>query len=246
MNRITPGGSNGRRAFTLIELLLSATLIAIISFALFASLRGAFAARKSCETAIAATRDSEAVMETLRTDLMAALPPTGTYANTFVGADAQDDRGADADDLYFCSTAVAPAHPEGGNGDIKQFEITLYQPAGSNDHVLVRRAYNILPPPTTSAQPYDEEVLCRHVAGFNLRYFDGTDWQDSWNAPTDIQTLPLAVEVTLTIQSPQNHDDGSPKTTQFVRVFPIPCSGQTATGGINVSASGSSKTGGTQ
>jgi hypothetical protein len=46
-----------------------------------------------------------------------------------------------------------------------------------------------------SAHPEREEIAT-FVRGLNFRYYDGEEWQDSWDSPS----LPLAVEITLTFQ----------------------------------------------
>ncbi|MCI0527797.1 MAG: type II secretion system protein GspJ, partial [Nitrospira sp.] len=40
------------------------------------------------------------------------------------------------------------------------------------------------------------------IQGFNLRYFDGKTWVDSWN-PASYKGLPWVVEIELQFQEPQ-------------------------------------------
>jgi hypothetical protein len=82
----------------------------------------------------------------------------------------------------------------------------------------------------------DKEIVCRGVSSFNVRYYDGTDWQDSWDAyntnyTTDssnnvVPQLPAAVEITLELD--RKNEDGSIDTSKpplrYVRIIPIPCS----------------------
>jgi hypothetical protein len=64
--------------------------------------------------------------------------------------------------------------------------------------------------------------LCRGVFGFNLRYYDGSVWQDTWDSTTQGDVLPLAVEVTLQLDDPRQSDPnlGGYCTSQ---VFLVPC-----------------------
>jgi general secretion pathway protein J len=205
-----------QRGFTLLELIVAMMMVAILSMSLYASLRVAFKAKSSAETAIAPSAAADITMSLLRDDLENALPPNGVLAGNFVGTDSRDDRNLDADDLVFYSTADSPEHPA-ANGEIKNVELTVVTPTGSNDHVLIRRVTrNLLAP--VQANP-DEEVLCRHVMGFNLRYYTGSVWDDSWDSTTEDNTLPVAVEVTLDIQLAA---DQPPQ--RYVRVFPLSCS----------------------
>lgn len=245
--------------------MLSMMLVVMAAVILAASLTGAFKARTASEQKVETMRTVELVMESLRADLESALPPSrgGKFAGSFEGTSQQIDNGIEADDLVFYGTSPAPYHAEGSNGDIKQFELTCYQPTGSSDHVLVRRTFNNLLSPTgtstagssapgantggNSTGAQDEEILCRNVNGFTLQYFDGVDWQPFWdstqasNQPAN--SLPLAVMVTLTLPSSDKTDAaGKPLLVSYTRVFQMPCNGPPpgATAGVSSGASGSS------
>ena len=143
-----------------------------------------------------------------------------------------------------------------GNGDIKEVELTAYQPPGSNDRVLVRPTWNNLLDPNyqqqftqteESAMNVDEEVLCRHVVALQLQYYDlnsTQSWLQTWDSTTatPVNTLPTAVQITLQLQSPQKNRDGTPKLVTYTRIYQLPCIGAsndrraaatgTSTGGI--------------
>ena len=74
---------------------------------------------------------------------------------------------------------------------------------------------------TTVEEPA-EEVLCRGVRSLDLKYFDGTDWQDNWDSAARDNTLPLAVEVTLQLvaEDGTSTDEGGYWVS---RVFQVPC-----------------------
>jgi prepilin-type N-terminal cleavage/methylation domain-containing protein len=224
-----------RSAFTLIELIVAMGMVAILSVVLYSSLRIAFRARESADKAIEPARTAELAMEFIRTDLQNALTPNPNAAtpNTttttpptavtgpFIGTDGKDGRGHDADDLIFFSTSDAPLHVD-ANGDIKQIELAVVQAPRTDEYVLVRRVTPNLLAPTTPNP--DEEVVCRGVGGFNLRYYNGSAWSDTWDS-TQTQydnTLPVAVEVTLQLDRPTN--SGQMQSFRYVRVFPLSCS----------------------
>ncbi len=56
-------------------------------------------------------------------------------------------------------------------------------------------------------------VLMDNVAGLNIRYFDGSDWADSWDMEEE-QQLPRALEITLSVTDPDNR--GNPLTQAIV------------------------------
>ena len=186
-------------------------------------------------------RTVELVMESLRADLESALPPSrgGKFAGSFEGTSQQIDEGIEADDLVFYGTAPAPYHAEGSNGEIKQFELTCYQPTGSSDHILVRRTFNNLLSPTgTSANAgrppsngLDEEILCRNVQGLHARILrrhriGRPTWDSTQASNQPANSLPLAVMVTLTLPSSDKTDAaGKPLLVNYTRIFQMPCNG---------------------
>jgi len=214
---------NRRSAFTLLELLIAMALVAVIALSLAASVKTAFDARRNTERRIDAARSSGLVMDFLRDDLQCAMPPRGVFGGTFEGSHGQDPN---ADDLVFYTTAPSPLHPDGANGEIKQVELTMYQPDNSADHILVRRSINNLSHPLVQPTA-DEEILCRHVQSFNLFYFDGSTWQDTWDSTSSqpANSLPLAVQVVLAVQTAEMNPDGTPVIATYTRVFAFPCTG---------------------
>jgi hypothetical protein len=76
------------------------------------------------------------------------------------------------------------------------------------------------------------------VRSFNLRYYDGLTWQDSWDSTLLDNNIPVAVEVTLELD---RSTESQPRIIQFPRVFLLSCSTLSAS-----SATGTGATGGGQ
>ncbi len=203
-------------AFTLIELVIAMSMVAVLAMSLYASMRIAFTAQSSADTSLEPPRTASLALNFLREDLQNALPPTGILAGAFLGYDGRADNGRDGDSIEFFSTAPGKDHIS-ANGDIKKIELLVTDVDGELS--LVRRVTrNLLS--EVESDP-DEEILCRGVASFNLRYFDGTDWQDTWDSTTVDNTLPTAVEVTIELDRKQA--DGQMKTNRYINVCAIPC-----------------------
>jgi prepilin-type N-terminal cleavage/methylation domain-containing protein len=235
----TRSGKSALAGFTLLELIIALGITAMLAASLFASLHIAFKAKQSADRTVAPTQTADLAMEILRADLEAAQPPHGLLIKTFEGTDGQDDRGNPGDTLTFYCNADAPLHVS-GTGDIKQETLLIETPQGSNDHVLVRQTIgNLLA--QVDQQP-DEEVICRHVWSFNLRYYDGLQWQDSWDSTVNSNTLPAAVEVTLEIKPPDAPADAPP--IYLRRIFPFSCVSQASLGAAGASPAQGSGGGG--
>jgi prepilin-type N-terminal cleavage/methylation domain-containing protein len=148
-----------------------------------------------------------------------AAPAGWLLAGPFEGTQGQGTGAAESDDLVFFTINDSPVHPD-ANGEIKMVEIKLDQPKGSNELCLVRKVTANL----TSESPLamDEEILCRGVTGLTLQYFDGTDWNTSWDSTQQDNTIPAAVQMTINLQRGQAN--GQPRTLSFTRVFTLSCS----------------------
>jgi type II secretion system protein J len=213
------------RGFTLIELVLALAAAALLATSLYASMKIAFNAQAAATASVEPSRTADIAMEFVRDDLQNAMPPhdpstyTSQYqylAGSFEGQNSGGVSGSDGD-LIFFSTSSMKDHPS-GNGEIKQIELTTDTLDGKK--CLVRKAARNLTV-ETQPPPADEEVLCRDVDSFTLRFFDGSNWNDVWDSTQMTPNeLPVAVEATIVLNrpSPGQHDK---KLIRFTRVFQL-------------------------
>jgi type II secretion system protein J len=217
-----PRPIRNRSGFTLIEMVTALLMVALLAASMYASLQIAFRAQTAAEAAVEPARTADVAMELLRDDIQNAFPPSTTenqILKVFIGTDSTDSRGNPSDTLEFCTTADAKEHAT-TNGELKQVVLKVSAPANISDFHLIRQVdRNLLR--NATEQKFDEEIVCRGVAGFNLRYYDGEAWQDSWDSNTSIIPLPLAVEVTLQLDRPTAN--GGTKAHKYIRVFPLSC-----------------------
>jgi type II secretion system protein J len=212
-----------RDAFTLLEVLVALGLMSIMAVSLYASLHIGFAARRSAEAAIRPVRRASLGLEMVRADLQSAMPPVGILAGQFIGQDLAGDNGHDSDSLVlYAATSVAPAVT--AECGVRKVEFALSSSSADTEPALVRRVTTRLLAPETP-EPV-EEVLCRRVVSFNLRYFDGVNWLNSWDSTTQSNVLPLAVEVTLEMKR-EARGQADAGNYRLTRVFLMPC-GRTA------------------
>jgi len=226
---MVPG--NGKESgLTLLEMLVAMALMGVLAVSLYASLHIGFRARRSAAAALEPVRTAELAMELVRQDIESALPPTGILAGEFIGQDAKDDLQRDADMLLLHSSAHGEDDGQSAP-DIRRIELAVTSLSDGTGNVLLRRTTtNLLAPEMVQAE---EEVLCRRVMAFNLRYFDGSDWLDNWDSSTQGDLLPLAIEVTLEVERPEATTPAA-GGYRLSRVFLLPCSIPAAEEGTQV------------
>jgi type II secretion system protein J len=211
--------------FTLIELVVALAMVAIIAGSLATSLWTAYHATQRTEAAVTPSRQASIMMDYLAGDLQNALQTstatttTTTLIGNFEGTQAQDDRGHEADDVIFFATTESPQHVD-ANGEVKQIELTVEHITGSNDYALVRRVTRNL---LAQIQPApDEEIICRNVSSFTLQYFDGSNWDTTWDSTQEDKTIPAAVQVKVELQDPAAA--GKTPPVSYERIIPLSCS----------------------
>ncbi|MFO7959091.1 MAG: type II secretion system protein GspJ [Candidatus Brocadiia bacterium] len=207
------------RGFTLLEMLVAMTLMAVLAGALYASLSAGFRGRRVTEAALEPARRGTAALALLGPDLDCAVPPTGLLAGEFLGEEATGEDGEPADAVRFHALAreqsgAAPPFP------MRKVELSLATDVETGETALLRRTvHNLLAP--EEPEP-TEEVLCRGVRALELAYYDGSAWMDSWDSTTAGDVLPLAVSVTVLLDV-----EGREEDYEVSRVFALPC-GETA------------------
>jgi type II secretory pathway pseudopilin PulG len=208
------------RAFTLLELMIALFMTVILTLSLYASIRIAFRSKASAEAAVEPPRAAALALDVLGQDIESAIGPTTLIPTSFEATTGSDDRGRPDDDLQFFTVADSPLHA-GANGDIKSDELTVVTSPNGRDHLLVRKIVRNLLSTSTTPNP-DVEVICGGVGSFHLQYYNGDTWADTWDSTQEDNTLPAAVQVTLTLE--RTDATGAVRSYPYTRVFPISCS----------------------
>jgi len=205
-------------AFTLLEVLVALALIGILAGVLYGALHAGFRAARRTEEALGPARAAFAALEIIRRDLVSAVPPGGVLAGPFVGADETgDSTGEPADEVSFYAVAEGV---DGENVGIRMIEYAPTFENGASTGMLVRRVSTNLLAPVAQEPP--EEIVCRGVLSFDLSYFDGTSWQESWDSSARDDALPAAVAVTLCVRDPDK-PVGAGEHCELTRKFVVPC-----------------------
>jgi type II secretory pathway pseudopilin PulG len=217
------------KAFTLIEIILAMAITVVVTSALATVLYTAYHARANAMAAAETNRQTDLAGDILIRELGNALPPstltggggtivslpgssagastTGTLVGPFEGTANTLD--------FFVSGSEAKANIQ---GDVREVYYQLEpDPSGGTGQVLTRQVTtNLLAAQVT---PLPEEVICKNVVDLEFSYYDGSNWNDTWDSTAQTNLLPMAVQVTL-ILAPVKAG-GEQRMT--LRVVPLSC-----------------------
>jgi prepilin-type N-terminal cleavage/methylation domain-containing protein len=241
-------GNREAAGFTLLEVLMAMAMMGIVAASLFASLGTAHKARESARSVMDPVQAVTVALDQLGKDIECALPPTGILAGSFLGGPLAGGAGdADALEFYRPAPLATATDLEARLLGIQLVDISVETVQGDSLPVLVRRvSSNLLAPVVEEPVP---EILCRHVTGFEVYFFDGTIWQETWDSTTLDNILPSAVRVSLQVAWPRYRSD-EPTVYSATRTFIPSCRPTNVTGTMSTSGtsstSGSSSTGGSR
>jgi prepilin-type N-terminal cleavage/methylation domain-containing protein len=217
--KTAPSTGRGRRAFTLLELLLATAIFAIVLVAINTVFYSALRLRDRTTAALAAELPVNQAMAVMRRDLAGTLPPGGTLAGDFksgTGSSSVGNRNsssggttgaamaqgstlsaAEVGSLDFFTTGGALSETE-PFGDVQEVNYQLVAPADplrALGRDLVRTVNrNLLAISTPASQ---SQRLLGNVARLEFLFYDGSQWRNSWDTSNGDTNLPLAVRVRL-------------------------------------------------
>jgi type II secretion system protein J len=211
--------ARAREGFTLLEVIVAISILALVATLTFASLSNALTTRDVLEQEDKANQAARIALQRIRRDLSLAYltkntAAVGTYRTLFAG---QDDNLADR--VWFASLSHQRLYKDAREGD--QTEITYWtvdDPEQRDALVLLRREA-----PRIDHEPEKDGTiapLAYGVKAFDLQYLDSQDaeWRKEWDtAGTETPNrLPRAVRVTLTLLAPDPDDEDRTVERSFV------------------------------
>jgi prepilin-type N-terminal cleavage/methylation domain-containing protein len=203
----TPVLRYSRSAFTLIEVMISSALMALILVSAYLCLGAGFSAQKMVEPRAEIIQNARVALALMSADLRAACPLSKT--DDFLGMTRTVDD-IEADNLDFATHNYTPRRAR--EGDFCQESFYLDKDLATGQFSLWRRRN-----PTIALEALSggsKEEIAKGVVGLKLEYFDGYDWYDSWGEvktpgkqknpsreQTNLSGLPEAVRITLLMDS---------------------------------------------
>jgi hypothetical protein len=210
-----------------VELLLASVAMLVIAAAVYASMRVALKARDRALAAVGPARSAEVAMDAVRRDIESALPPRGLLEGSFLGKIGTETPDTGAVEFYQMAARprigqTAESHDRAQRGasesqrldatvlgGVQRVDLLVAKPQNdpSGEPALIRRVTTNLLAPTDPTP--NEEIICRNVTEFTIRYFDGLQWTTDWDSTQYGDVLPLAVEVTLALSGPADPTQAS-------------------------------------
>jgi prepilin-type N-terminal cleavage/methylation domain-containing protein len=170
-----PSSAQGRshRAFTLIELVISAALMSLILTSAYVCLSAGTSSQKLIEARIEAVQNARVAMSFLTADLRSACALSKD--SPFLGMQRTVEN-VQADNIDFATRNYTPKRPR--EGDYCQVSYFLQKDPASGNYSLWRRRN-----PTNSPDPLSggrKEEIAQRVKGLRFQYYDGLEWYNTW------------------------------------------------------------------
>jgi prepilin-type N-terminal cleavage/methylation domain-containing protein len=189
--------------FTLIELVISAAVGAMILMGAYLCLSAGLSSQKMIEPRVDAMQSGRVILALISADLRAACPLDKDYA--FLGMHRILET-ADADNLDFATHNYTPRREhEGDFCEVSYF--VQRDPESGLMNLWRRRNPTLAPDPLSGGR---REEIARGLKGVRFEYTDGLDWYDSWGetnsdkktgliaqAAANLDGMPGAVRITL-------------------------------------------------
>ena len=199
--------------FTLIELLVVVIIGTLILIGIFQLFRTGLSVWQRIGDADEAQYQAELVLDEITGQIATAY--TGNKLRDFIGVDSQDtDTGLDFDAVEFVTADSRFSGP--GGYDLVRIGYCLDVEQKGLQKRVDRQPFAFTVDQNTQPDPGDllpmrgeVESVQPEIVSLNIRYFDGVDWLDSWDARAD-GILPRAVEVTIGIND--RNQSGQVKT----------------------------------
>jgi general secretion pathway protein J len=208
--------SEGRRGFTLIEVLIALSLIALVTFFLYETYVSTSRVTEKINGEREDYREIRLTFDQMTRELMSAYQSYSPASTPllFTGVHDTGENGS-IDTLSFYAMSHLHLIEDQPDTDLTRVTYTLEKPADARWYELMHEEY----PHFLSDGPAEKEVLMEQVKEARFQYYDGTKWLNEWNngkSPTT--AIPAAVKITLVVV----HTDGTPEEwSRQINLLPL-------------------------
>jgi len=196
-----------RAGFTLVELVISSSLMALILVSAYLCLQGAISSQRLIEPRVEVIQTARVVLAQMSADLRCACPLS--KESEFLGVHRMSGE-AEADSLDFATHNYTPRRPREGDFCAVSFFLDKDSQTGGLG-LWRRRNPTIAPDPLSGGM---REELADGVAGLRFEYSDGYEWYESWGEVEgrgkgqtslryhgNLYGMPEAVRITLWLEA---------------------------------------------
>lgn len=222
LRRAHAGTATARRAFTLVEVLVSVLILAVLMSAVSLLLTSVLRLRENSSAALDQGIAPARAAAVIERDLRQTLPPAGAkMIGPFVGQKS-GNAGQRQDTLAFY-TASGTLGGHAAWGDVQYVQYALEKPSdgAASGMDLVRSVTRNLLAPTTDDP--EKQRLLRGVSVLQMDYYDSNAWNDHWDTGEQTNNvLPAAVRLHIEFADAGGGSGVSPIdiTTELVCVTP--------------------------
>lgn len=208
----------GESAFTLFELLLALAIFSVLAAGLYGTVRAGVGAQRAGEDTTRVLQTARVSLDRIARRVRAAYVSQGELSGEMVGVD-EVGTDADHDALSLVSASHFPQEDEAGEADLVRIRYFIDLDETTEESGLVEERWPIAA--AEDEEPQSTEIAAE-VLSLNFRYFDGEEWQESWDS-TDSVLLPTAVEITIAVAV--DPDDRPETWRRFTTVVVLPAAG---------------------
>ncbi len=193
--------SNGESGFTLLEVLIAITILAVMAGIVFSVFLGSTSRSRALEEEMELRQTAGSVLNLIAEDLKGAYVHPGSVP-FFLGRDLFN-RENPADGVDLMTTAVLPVNPMTVSGDLAEVGYTLIHEADNEVGTLYRR--EDAPPEEPGDDGGSSFEMSDRVLSLNFRYSDGDNWSDEWDSQDQALDnmkgkIPNEIEIEITME----------------------------------------------
>jgi general secretion pathway protein J len=180
-----------KSGFTLLELLIATAMFAILMGAISSVFYGAVRMRENRYEAIERDLPRSYMLSTVRRDMENCVAPSGLLLGALTG-EKEEERDQRLDTLEFYSTTgrIGDGEPW---GDIQKIKYAIiYSETSENQEGMDLVRYTTRNLLVIVEEEPEEQVLLNGVESLEFSYYDGEEWQESWDS-TDLDDMPQAI-----------------------------------------------------
>lgn len=205
-----------RKAFTLIEVLLAVAIFAIVLGAINTVFYSALKLRNKTSELLDKSVPTEQAIKIIKRDLANLVPPSGPLTGQLQSTPTTNAIAGVNGPIFYCASgSIDEINPW---PDIQKVAFTLVQSTNRFEgYDLVRVVdRNVLAP--TPSQPVSQKLM-GGVDQIAFQFFDGSQWQSTWDSTLQTPALPKAIK--MQIQLLQDRSVRASAQTPIEIVVPV-------------------------